>query len=323
MSPPNEPLRDPWLVAAWPGMAAVGSLAAQFLVQASDATPAADLAVERWFDVGGIGVAKGVFSEPRRARTQVFTLRGREGSRRDLVVVLGEAQPAQDRWSFATDVLHQLRPLRVRRVVTFAAMATPSAPGTPSRVFAAATNAAVAKEVTDVGGHLLEDGEISGMNGLLVSAAAVQGLEGCCLLGEFPFLAVELASPKASAAVLGVFSALAGFPLDLTPLAAKGAEVDRRLQDALERAKAHAREVARAQDEEESPEGLDLPAPPEEEDEPEKEGLTAEEEARLDALFAEAAQDRRKAIALKKELDRLGVFRRYEDRFLDLFKKGE
>jgi proteasome assembly chaperone (PAC2) family protein len=320
MSPPNEPLRDPWLVAAWPGMAAVGALAAQYLVQASDATPAADLAVDRWFDVGGVNVAKGVFAEPRRARTRVFTLRGREGSRRDLVVVLGEAQPAQDRWTFATDVLHQLRPLRVRRVVTFAAMATPSAPGTPSRVFAAATNASVANEVTGVGGHLLEDGEISGMNGVLIAAAAAQGLEGCCLLGEFPFLAVELASPKASAAVLGVFSALAGFPLDLGPLEQKGEDVDRRLQEALERAKAHAREVAGAEEEEEGP---DIPAPPEEESEPEKEGLTAEQEARLDTLFTEAAQDRRKAIALKKELDRLGVFRRYEDRFLDLFKKGE
>jgi hypothetical protein len=33
--------------------------------------------------------------------------------------------------------------------------------------------------------------------------------------------------------------------------------------------------------------------------------------------------DRSKAYELKNELDRLDVFRDYEDRFLDLFKKAE
>jgi hypothetical protein len=35
-----------------------------------------------------------------------------------------------------------------------------------------------------------------------------------------------------------------------------------------------------------------------------------------------AAKDRSKAFELKQELDRLGVFKEYEDRFLDLFKKS-
>ena len=35
------------------------------------------------------------------------------------------------------------------------------------------------------------------------------------------------------------------------------------------------------------------------------------------------ARDRAKAIELKQELDRLGVFKDYEDRFLDLFKKAK
>ncbi len=32
-------------------------------------------------------------------------------------------------------------------------------------------------------------------------------------------------------------------------------------------------------------------------------------------------KDRTKAYELKRELDRLGLYREYEDRFLDLFKK--
>jgi hypothetical protein len=38
-------------------------------------------------------------------------------------------------------------------------------------------------------------------------------------------------------------------------------------------------------------------------------------------LFDAARQDRAKAFELKQELDRLGRFAEYEDRFLDLFKR--
>ncbi len=42
---------------------------------------------------------------------------------------------------------------------------------------------------------------------------------------------------------------------------------------------------------------------------------------RIEGLFDQAEKDRSKAFELKQELDRLGVFKEYEDRFLDLFKK--
>jgi hypothetical protein len=44
---------------------------------------------------------------------------------------------------------------------------------------------------------------------------------------------------------------------------------------------------------------------------------------RIEQLFQAADRDRSQAVGLKQELDRLGVFRQYEDRFLDLFKKAD
>jgi hypothetical protein len=44
---------------------------------------------------------------------------------------------------------------------------------------------------------------------------------------------------------------------------------------------------------------------------------------RIEELFTQAATDRSKAYELKQELDRLGVFKDYEDRFLDLFKQAD
>ena len=55
----------------------------------------------------------------------------------------------------------------------------------------------------------------------------------------------------------------------------------------------------------------------------EEERLGPEDERHLEQLFARAASDRSAAYELKRELDRLGVYREYEDRFLDLFKKSE
>ena len=46
-------------------------------------------------------------------------------------------------------------------------------------------------------------------------------------------------------------------------------------------------------------------------------------EQHLENLFEHAKKDRSKAFELKQELDRLGVFKDYEDRFLDLFKKPD
>ena len=41
----------------------------------------------------------------------------------------------------------------------------------------------------------------------------------------------------------------------------------------------------------------------------------------IEELFTEAENDRSKVDQLKAELDRLGMFQEYQDRFLGLFKK--
>ncbi len=55
----------------------------------------------------------------------------------------------------------------------------------------------------------------------------------------------------------------------------------------------------------------------------EEERLGSAEKQRIEALFEQVKKDRSKAFELKRELDRLGIFKDYEDRFLDLFKKAE
>ena len=52
-----------------------------------------------------------------------------------------------------------------------------------------------------------------------------------------------------------------------------------------------------------------------------EQGCSEEDKQRIEQLFEQSVQDRSRAFELKSELDRLGVFKDYEDRFLDLFRK--
>ncbi len=55
----------------------------------------------------------------------------------------------------------------------------------------------------------------------------------------------------------------------------------------------------------------------------EGDGPSGEDRQKIERLFEQAILDRSSAYELKRELDRLEVYREYEDRFLDLFKKKE
>src|SRR4029078_975810 len=54
----------------------------------------------------------------------------------------------------------------------------------------------------------------------------------------------------------------------------------------------------------------------------EQEELSDADRKKIEKLFGQARENRSKAFELKQLLDRLGVFKEYEDRFLDLFKKA-
>jgi hypothetical protein len=190
-------------------------------------------------------------------------------------------------------------------------MATEMHPETESRVFAAATDEEQLQMLNGQDLVFLDDGNISGMNGVMLGAAAEAGLSGTCLLGEMPHIFAQFPFPKASLAVLNVFCSLANIELDLTELEAQSKNMERQLGEILSH-------VEQAMGRQQAPEEDYLPEP--EEEEPR---LKPDDVERIEDLFRQSEEDRSKAYLLKQELDRLGVFEEYEDRFLDLFKQSE
>jgi proteasome assembly chaperone (PAC2) family protein len=313
-------LDKPWLVAMWPGMGHVALNAGVYLLAKLGMTGIAEFQAGDLFDVEQVEVKRGLIQPTRRPRNRFFAWKAPPGGR-DLVVFLGEAQPPLGKYPLCRQIVDYAKRLGTERVLTFAAMATRMRPEDRCRVFGAATDAEGVQELRQLELEVMNEGNIGGLNGVLLGAAAEAGLRGACFLGEMPHVFAQLPFPKASLAILEVFVPLAGLKLDLSDLEEQAHSTEEQLGELLTRVEQEmGHQVTGQEIEEDDDEPLTTEAvePPEEDDQPDD----ADRE-RIEALFEQARKNRSKAFELKQFLDRLGVFKDYEDRFLDLFKTAE
>jgi uncharacterized protein len=301
-------LNKPWLVAVWPGLGQVALSAGYYVLAKLGMHYIAEFSPLELFEMEHVEVKDGLVQLGRLPRSRFFVWKGPPEAH-DIVIFLGEAQPPLGRLAFCQKLVEFAKKLDVRRVFTFAAMATSMDLDDPSRVFGAATDDEGLKELKRFDVEILTDGQIGGLNGVLLGVAANNGLRGTCLLGEMPRVVANLPFPKASHAVLSTFTKMAGIKIDLTELSEQAESVNGQLRELFARLQAEMQQ--RAEGGEES----DVPVIP-----PPEEQLAPEDKERIGTLFEQARNDRSKAYELKRELDRLDVFKEYEDRFLDLFK---
>jgi proteasome assembly chaperone (PAC2) family protein len=266
-------LRDPWLVAVWPGMGHVAMAAGYYLMSKLGMTALAELSARELFDVEHVEVKQGLIQAGKLPRNRLFVWQGTEQAR-DIVLFIGEAQPPLGKYAFCHKLIDYVRKLGVRRVFTFAAMATQMHPEHESRVFAAATNDETLSTLKRLELTVLNDG-------------------------------------KASLAVLRVFCAMARVEIDFSELEEQATAIEQQLGEILSHVEEQMGNPYASETEQFQPEATD------------ESGLNDADLERIEDLFQQVADDRSKAYELKRELDRLSVFDRYEDRFLDLFRKAE
>ncbi len=304
-------LNQPWLVAAWPGMGHVAMSAGFYLMAKLGMHALAEFWPRGLFEVDHVEVQAGLIRPGRLPRSRFFVWND-PSEKHDIVVFIGEAQPPTGKHAFCQKLIDFAKQVGVHRVFTFAAMATQMHPKDPSRVFGAATDAEGLSELKELDLHVLDDGQIGGLNGVLLGVAAENGLRGYSLLGEMPQLFAQLPFPKASLAVLRVFTKFAGIEIDVSELAQQADAMEEQLGDIMVQIE---KAIGERPAVEEEPE---FPVAPAEEPK-----LSAEDQERIERLFGQARENRSKAYELKGVLDRLDVFKDYEDRFLDLFKRKD
>ena len=211
-------LRKPVLLAAWPGMGHVALRAFAFLQESLGAEHLAVLEEPEFFQLPGADIENGLV-QPVRVPQNSFSSWRRGAGKGDLLFFMGDRQPVSGKeLPLAEAVLEFARKHGVLQVVTSAAMPTAINHYQPSSVWATATHRNVLKEVSPFCHRVLEDGQISGMNGLLLAVAKRKGMKGFCLLGEIPFYTTAIENPKASMAVLQALIRVLDLQVDLSGL---------------------------------------------------------------------------------------------------------
>jgi len=321
----TNPLRDPWLVAVWPGMGNVAIGAGAYLIAKLNAHLVAEMPNEGVFDLTSIDVKAGLAKPSRLPRGMFFEWRNPApgGQGRDLMIFVGEAQPPAHGFAYCQRLLVYAEQRGVKRLYTFAAMATQLHPSNHPRVFGAATDEASLSDLRKTEVILLKEGQISGLNGVLLAAGSERGIAGTCLLGELPFFAAGVPNPKASQAVLEVFASMSGIEIDFADLKPQVVAVEQALLQMLEKMQEAAREQGEELEVEEADETATEPEDGASDGSTGPPKIDDATSRKIEQLFAAAEKDRGNAMRLKQELDKHNVFKQYEDRFLDLFRKAD
>ena len=314
-------LKKPYLIVAWPGMGEVAFKAASYLIEELKAQEFAQVLPEEFFYLTGSVIQSGILEAPLLPQGKFYYWRNsaakRSGSgKNDLIIFLSNAQPDLAKAdSYAKIIIDLAKSLGVEMVVSFASMPQATDHTQDSRVWFAATDQKTKENLGKYNFGVLEDGQISGMNGLFLGMAKKAGLKGFCLLGDIPLYTIQIENPKASAAVLLGLGKILNIQINVQPLKDQAQVVESEINKLLDYLKL-------GNPGQSSPIG-------EEEVELIKKTLSqltklpVSVKERIEKLFEESRRDISKASELKVELDKWNVYKEYEDRFLDLFRKNK
>lgn len=316
----NPRLKKPYLIVAWPGMGEVAFKAANFLIEELKAVEFASIAPEEFFYLTSSVISSGVLDLPVLPQGKFYywknpALKSGLAVKHDLVIFLSNAQPDLSKAdSYCKIIIGLAKSLGVETVVSFASMPQATDHTQDPRVWFAATDKKTKESFKKYNFNLLEDGQISGMNGLFLGLAKKAGLKGFCLLGDIPLYTIQIENPKASLAVLEGLGEILSLQINLGPLKEQARQMENEINKLLDYLKL-------------GPSGQSAPIGEEEVELIKKTlsqltKLPVSVKEKIEKLFAESRLDITKANELKAQLDNWNVYKEYEDKFLDLFRKN-
>jgi uncharacterized protein len=310
-------LRKPYLIVAWPGMGEVAFKSAMYLADKLKAEEFAQISSEEFFYLTGSAIREGILNLPELPQGKFFYWKNpaakRGGSANDLIIFVSNAQPDLARaQEYSKQIIEVAKTFGAEAIVSIAAMPQAIDHTQESRLWFASTSREMNAELKKYDMNELPEGQISGMNGLFLAIAKKEGFKGFCLLGEIPLYTIHIENPKAILSVLTALARILNIRLDFSDLREQAHVVEGEINKLLDFFKL-------------GPQGQG----PIGEEEIEKIKKTLSQltklpgsvKEKIEKLFKDAGTDISKANELKGELDRWNIYKEYEDRFLDLFKK--
>ena len=125
----------------------------------------------------------------RLPRQLLFDVPNANANRKaDVLLMIGEAQPPQNGYALCHKILDYAQSRGVTKVFTFAAMATQLHPSDSPRVFGVSTDRQELSRLRERNVEILKEGQISGLNGVLLAAAAERNIPRDLFVGRVALL---------------------------------------------------------------------------------------------------------------------------------------
>ncbi len=222
-------LNSPVLLAAWPGIGNVSIIVATYLERKLNFKRLGEIEASHFFDPIGVMVRDNVVEAPQFPESKFYYWKNKGGGS-DIILFIGEDQPAAKGYELANCVLDVGLSFQVKRIYTCAAALTRIHHTEQPRVWGVATNQQVAEDLKEY--DLVERGnlQIAGLNGLLLGVAKERDIEGVCLLGEVPVYATRIQNPMAALVILEALAKMLGIEIDTVELAQLAKETKEKMK---------------------------------------------------------------------------------------------
>lgn len=340
----NIKLKNPIVICAWPGMGQVAYRAASFLVEKLKMEEFAHLDAEEFFWQQGVVIEENIVKLPEKPFNKFYFLKnsatkspqnigdpqkrcggiggstknfGGKFDKNDLIIFLSNAQPdllkAQ---KYIKNILGLIKRFDPKMVITFAAMPQAIDHLKDPQVWAASTDKKLIEDLKKHNLEIMRQGQISGMNGLFLGLAKEAGIKGFCLLGEIPLYTIQIDNPKASKALIEALSKILEIKIDVQQLIDQSHIIEGEIDKIVDYLKTSINMSQFGPIGEEEVNQIKHVLN-------QQTKLPGSIKVNIEKLFIDAKKDISKASDLKKELDKWSVYKEYEDRFLDLFKKSK
>ncbi|MFO8101055.1 MAG: PAC2 family protein [Dehalococcoidia bacterium] len=240
----REPdLNHPDLIAAWPGIGNIGLVAVNSLRESVNAELFGEIEPWDFFYPRGLTIQGSVLTEMKFPSSR-FYFKHLEG--KDLIFFEGEEQPigsgrAYDLCSLVLDVAELYG---CRRVYTAAAAVAPIHHTMRPRIWGVPNFAELTPEVKQLPNTVLMsniaerggEGNITGLNGLLLGLSRERGISGICLLGEIPSYISQFPTvyPKSSKSIVEVLLHKMGIAIEISKLDEMIQEVEENIEKLYE-----------------------------------------------------------------------------------------
>lgn len=243
----KEPeLENPTMVASWPGIGSIGLIAIDTLRSMLDAEEFGEIEAWDFFYPKRILIKNGELKELEFPTSKFYFKRTET---KDYLFFIGEEQPAdggkayaegKKAYQMANLVIDVAQKFGCQRIYTSGAAVAQIHHTAQPKVWAVPNTKDLISEIKKYDNTILMSdieersgqGNITGLNGLLLGVARKRGIGGICVMGEIPIYlqGLPIAYPKASRSVLEVLAAALGIKIDLAKLNAFISQSDKEIE---------------------------------------------------------------------------------------------